>query len=104
MNTLNAVKMVAGLVVSTGIGNIVGNLVKHTTPEDVKLPIKVVTNIGGFALAGFLAMKTAAYTESTIQEVVDTTKKLVNGKIVIDVIEEEPETPEEKPAEPKPEA
>lgn len=103
MNTLGIVKTVTSIVVSTGIGNIVGNLIKHTTPDNIKLPIKVITGIGGFALAGWVSVKTAEMVNSELDESVDFIKKIVGGKIEVEVdvkvVDDEPKTKKaDKPA------
>ena len=93
MNKLEAVKTVAGLVVSLGVGAVVGNVIKATTPEDLKTYSKVLVGVGSFALAGYFSMQAAKQTEESIQGLADEASKLINGEIRIEVV---PETPTEE--------
>lgn len=71
MNKLNVVKTTAGIVVSIGVGAIIGHAIKATTPADLKTINKIVVSIGTVALVGYLSMKASDYAENTIQEVAD---------------------------------
>lgn len=76
MSALNVFKTVAAIVVSTGAGAIVGNTVKLTTPEDVKLISKVAIAAGGFALSGIVADAASKYTENEIDSTIAQVKEV----------------------------
>lgn len=52
MNTLSIAKIAIGLVASTGVSTVVGNMIKVVTPVTVSNYNKVLTVIGGFVLTG----------------------------------------------------
>lgn len=66
INILGVLKGVTELAVSAGVGVIVGNLVKATTPEDTSRYTKVLTAIGGYGLAGVLGDLAAKHVSSSI--------------------------------------
>lgn len=77
MKTLNTVKALATLAVTVGVGAIVGNLIKMTTPIDVKVLTKICIGIGGFALSGMASDLVGQYTEKKIDEAVDLFKEVI---------------------------
>lgn len=66
---IEAVKAVAGFAVSAGVGIIIGNAIKATTPVDTKLITKALILIGGGALGGMVGEKTATYVNEQIDDV-----------------------------------
>lgn len=52
---MGTIKLVGGLVISIGIGAITKNLIKATTPEDVKRFTKFCIGVGSFFVAGAAA-------------------------------------------------
>jgi hypothetical protein len=56
------------LAVSTGVGAIVNNAVKHTTPDNVKTLKKICITIGTFALSGMVSDAVCEYTDKKIDE------------------------------------
>lgn len=85
MKKLEAIKSVAALVVSIGVGAIVSNIVKGTTPSNAKTLLRVCVAIGSFVLTGLVSEAATKYTEKTIDETVD---------MLRDVVKEEPATQE----------
>ena len=77
MKKMEAVKAVAALVVSAGVGFIVSNIVKATTPADTKVIVKICIGIGSFVLAGLVSDAATDYTEKTIDEAVEMVKDAV---------------------------
>jgi hypothetical protein len=69
---LDTVKLVTGIVVSSGAASIVGHALKMTLPEHTKPVKKVALFIGGVALSGMLGKMAAKYAEDEIDESVST--------------------------------
>jgi len=80
MNLLAIAKGALGLVISTGVGNIVGNAVKMTTPAGQNTFNKVATNVGAFVLAAMIADKTVEYSDAQFEKIFPT-KQTVNASI-----------------------
>lgn len=72
MKKVEIVKAATAIVVSIGVGAIVANVIKCTTPSDVKRVMKVCINLGGFVLASMVSDMASTYAEEKIDEVVDT--------------------------------
>ena len=77
VSKIELLKTAAALVVSVGVGAIVGNAVKHTTPSDVKQLAKACIKLGSFVLTGVVGDMAAKYTEDKIDSAVSTVKDLV---------------------------
>ena len=71
MNIVPVVKAVAGLASSLSSGFVVGNVIKATTPGDLKTFQKIAVNVGGAILAGAAGQLASNYVEDQIQDVVD---------------------------------
>lgn len=71
MNWLGIGKALLGGVVSIGIGNIVGNIVKSTTPANLNTFNKVSIQIGAFVLSGAVSARAIEYMNNEIDSVVD---------------------------------
>lgn len=74
MNKLEAIKNVAKVVVSIGVGAVVGNAVKCTTPEDTKGIGKLVVTLGSLVIANMISDKSADYVEKKIDDTVEEVK------------------------------
>lgn len=90
MKKLEVVKAVAGIVVSLGAGAVVGNAIKFTSPEDLKVLAKVGVGIGGFVISAMVGDAAAKYTEEQIDSVVDGVKNATDGETI--VVQESDET------------
>lgn len=77
MKYLAIVKTLASLVVSVGVGAVISNIVKSTTPADVKRLMKACIGIGSLVLAGMISDAASKYTETKIDETVDMVKDAV---------------------------
>lgn len=75
MNTFNLIKTIGDLAVSAGVGNVVGNIVRSTTPKDISKFTKFTVTIGGAVLAGMVGDKATEYTDMKIEEVLKIIKK-----------------------------
>lgn len=78
MKKLELIKAGIGLVVSVGVGAIVGNVVKATTPADVKTLTKLCIAAGSLVLTGVAGDMASKYTEEQIDSVVDGVKEVIN--------------------------
>lgn len=79
MNKINIIKQVGSLVISTGIGAIVGNAVKATTPADVRTLKKICIGVGSFILGSMASELATRYAEEKIDHAVYNIKQMVNN-------------------------
>lgn len=70
-------KQIFGLVVTAGVGAIVGNIIKHTSPPDMNLIKRACIGVGSLVLTGMVSDKAAEYANGEIDEVVSEIKKMV---------------------------
>lgn len=75
-NVLKTLKQVAVIVVTAGVGAIVGNAVKHVTPSDTGFVKKTCIGAGSLVLAGMLSDKAGDYTKTKIDETVEEVKEM----------------------------
>lgn len=61
-------KQIGGIVIGLGVGAIIGNAVKFTTPSDLGRFMKACVGIGSFALGGLAADATVKYANDRIDE------------------------------------
>lgn len=66
MTKIEMVKAACTFVVSLGVGTIVNNAIKSTTPATVGTLKKVCIGIGGLVLSGMICDKATQYTEQQI--------------------------------------
>lgn len=69
-------KAVATLIVSTGVGAVVTNAVKATTPADLKTFNKIVVMIGTVAVSHAVSDVAAKYTVTQMDEVATNLKQI----------------------------
>lgn len=91
MNIVPMVKGIVGLATSLGAGAVVGNAIKATTPENMKLASKILVGIGGATLSVIAGEVASAYIENQIQDTVDGFRF---KKAATDKLYEDPTTPE----------
>lgn len=72
MKKLKIVKGIVTLVATAGVGIIVGNAIKATTPRDIKNVTKFCIFVGGLALSGIAGDKAGKYVEAQIDDLVST--------------------------------
>lgn len=82
-------KQIGGIVIGLGVGAIVGNAVKFTTPGDLGRLMKACVGLGSFALGGLAADATVKYANKQIDDMAD----------LIDINLEQSEESEAAPAE-----
>lgn len=77
MNPLAIFKGAATLIISAGVGTIVGNTVKHTTNSaNLNLLNKVAVGVGAFALSGFIGEKVSQYTVDSVDSALETIEEM----------------------------
>lgn len=88
MDAIGILKGAVGMAASVGIGTIVENAIKATTPETIKTMNKVLVGFGSLVLAGALGGIATKYTDEVIDNGVDTFKsvlKMVKPEEVTDI-------------------
>lgn len=88
-DTLKTLKQVMVVIVTAGIGAIVGNAVKHVTPSDTGFIKKTCIGAGSLVLAGMLSDKAGDYTEQKIDETVEEVKEMLAEEEEAEFVEAE---------------
>jgi hypothetical protein len=87
---LEVVKTVGGIVISIGVGAVAANLIKATTPEDVKKITKICIGVGSFFVASLAASVAGEKFESTVDRIVNIiTKFMEHNKTGEEVVKTE---------------
>lgn len=76
MNILGITKTVSDVVVSAGVGAIVGNAIKASTPIDTKIVSKISIGVGSLVLSSMVGTQAANYTAEQIDSTVVQLKAL----------------------------
>lgn len=71
MLAIKAAKMIIGTTASLGTGAIIGNLVKATTPADLRLMPKIFIGTGTTVLGMMVGDMVSKYVEEQIDTIVD---------------------------------
>ena len=69
MKKLEAIKTASQIIVSVGVGAIVGNAVKITTPGNLGLVKKICVGVGSFVLSNMVSEKAIEYVDEKIDTV-----------------------------------
>lgn len=93
MKKLDLLKAGAEIVVSIGVGAIVGNAVVFTTPLTTKTVQKICIKVGSIVLSGMIGDKAADYVGAKIDSGAETIKSIISGE---EDEEEEEVQPEEE--------
>jgi len=75
MKKIEILKTGVGAIVTIGVGAIIGNAIKSTTPPDVKTITKICIGVGAFVLGSMCTDKAVAYVDGAIDEVVEGIKE-----------------------------
>jgi hypothetical protein len=93
MEIKSLVKVISGFIVSMGVGAIVGNTIKLTTPQSIGLAKKISIGIGGLVLSSMIGDYTSKYADKKIDETAEEIKKLVddtkNGESKVEEAEDD---------------
>lgn len=87
INILGVVKGVAELAVSAGVGVVVGNLVRATTPYDTSKVQKVMVGIGSYAVGGVLGDLSAKYISGQIDEYAARVQEIFHPEVDEEAVE-----------------
>jgi hypothetical protein len=79
MNKIEMIKKIGIIVVSVGVGAIVSNTIKSTTPSSIGTIKKFCIGVGGFVLSSMISDKASRYAEQQIDHTVMEIKKMVNN-------------------------
>jgi hypothetical protein len=74
MNKLIMVKGAVGLVITVGVGAIVGNAIKATTPSNVKIITKICIGVSSLILSSMIGDFVSDYTEKQIDKGIEFVK------------------------------
>ena len=69
MKKLDIFKNIAELAVSIGVGAVVGNAVKATTPEDLRVYSRFAVKLGGVIVSGIAVKQAQRYVRSEIDDI-----------------------------------
>lgn len=89
MNPVGLIKMASSLVISSSVSAVVTNVVKNTTPRDLKFLQKMSIGIGTYVVSHVVSDLATKYVEKTVDETIEEVQKVRAGIIRGEVIEEE---------------
>lgn len=87
MNMVSIFTKATRLVAGAGVGMIISNAVKATTPDDIKTYKKIAIAVGSFAIGSLVSAKVEEHIESEINAVVEGFKKAWNDSDEVLVVE-----------------
>lgn len=76
---LTVVKVVGGIVISIGIGAVATNLIRATTPKNVKKITKICIEVGSFFASGLAAAKASEKFDCTIDTIMGVVTKFIGN-------------------------
>lgn len=65
-------KTILGLTTSIGVGQVVQNIVKATTPDNLSKVKKITTIVGGIAVSAVLSNLASEYAEKQFDSIINT--------------------------------
>lgn len=68
---ITIVKSIVGLGASIGVGTVVGNVVKATTPANISKFGKIATVVGSVVLTGMVGIAAEKYTDGQIDKIAE---------------------------------
>lgn len=77
MDKIKTIKKVGAIVVSIGVGAIINNAVKATTPSTAGLVVKGCIVVGAYVLGSMVAKKAITHMEGEVDSIVKEVKKFV---------------------------
>ena len=75
MKGLELIKTVSGVLVSIGVGGIVSNVIRVTTPDSAGTIKKICIGIGSFVISSMIVDEATSYTEKKIDQTADKFRK-----------------------------
>lgn len=79
---IGLVKPVIDLVVSIGVGSVVTNAIKATTPANLNIYGKIVTGVGSVVVGGAVAKLASTYVVEEVDGLVDTIKNIRKAPLI----------------------
>jgi hypothetical protein len=70
------VKQITGIVAGVGVGTVVSNVVRATTPPNAGMFTKVSAMIGSFTISGILSVPITKYTDLQVDKTIAFIAKL----------------------------
>jgi NAD/NADP transhydrogenase beta subunit len=74
---LTVVKIVGGIVISIGVGAVTANLIKATTPKDVRKLTKICIGVGSFFVARTAATAASDKFDHTMDSIIKMVTKFM---------------------------
>lgn len=74
----NLVKPAIELAVSLGVGAVVGNAVKHVTPDSLNIAQKVVMGVGSFVISGAVSDFACNYATDKFDKTAKSIKSIID--------------------------
>ena len=71
---MNYISTITGLVVSTGVGHVIGNVANATLPANAKLISKALTFVGSTAIGYVAGEQVGSYVAKKVQGIIDNFK------------------------------
>lgn len=78
MNPIVITKYALQFAVTSGVGTVVGNAVKNSTPEDVSRLTKISIRIGSIALASYAGALVAKHVEDEVDKAIESFRSMKN--------------------------
>lgn len=85
MNPLSLVKTVVEITVSVGVGAVVGNAIKASTPAKTHVVKRVAIGVGAFVLSSMVGDMATKYATDTIDETAGKIKKFMKPEVVEEI-------------------
>ena len=88
-NTIETIKSIAGVVISLGVGTVVGNILHTTTPKDAGKLMKGLTYVGGACIEALVVAHAQIEAEEKIDMAVASLQEVATEDDTIEVATEE---------------
>lgn len=76
MNPTGLVKFATDIIVSAGVGAVVGNAIKATSPLGMKTSQKIMVGVGSVVVSGMVGKNAANYATEQIEETITQIKEI----------------------------
>jgi hypothetical protein len=85
MNPLSLIKTAVEITVSVGVGAVVGNAIKASTPANVLVVKRVAIGVGAFVLSSMVGDMATKYATDTIDDTAGKIKKFMKPEVVEEI-------------------
>ena len=83
MNIVNIMKGLVGGIISYGVNNAIGNIVKATTPENINTFNKISIGISAIAVSSMISDKTTDYIFDEVDKIFRPKEEIVNEETLV---------------------